>query len=61
MLLPVKARFGVYVAYTYYLSLFNKIKKLQPKKILEERIRIADFYKLLIVAKAGMKMQLNKV
>src|SRR4029079_888533 len=25
--LPVKARFGVYVAYKYYLSLFRKIKK----------------------------------
>ena len=28
--LPVKARFGVYVAYKYYLSLFRKIKKTKP-------------------------------
>ena len=27
--LPLKARFGVYVAYKYYLSLFRKIKRLQ--------------------------------
>ena len=27
--LPVKARFGVYVAFKYYLSLFKKIKKIQ--------------------------------
>lgn len=28
--LPMKARFGVYVAFKYYLSLFKKIKKMQP-------------------------------
>ena len=28
--LPLKARFGVYVAYKYYLSLFKKIKKMKP-------------------------------
>ena len=31
--LPVKARFGVYVAYKYYLSLFKKIKKTAPANI----------------------------
>ena len=31
--LPAKARFGVYVAYKYYFSLFKKIKKLQTKKL----------------------------
>ena len=34
--LPLKARFGVYLAYKYYLSLFKKIKKVQPQRILEE-------------------------
>ena len=57
--LPVKARFGVYVAYKYYLSLFKKIKKLQPQKILEDRIRIPDYGKILILAKAGIRSQLN--
>lgn len=57
--LPVQARFGVYVAYRYYLSLFNKIKKLQPQKILEHRIRIPDYGKFFILAKAGLKNQLN--
>ena len=36
----MKARFGVYVAYKYYLSLFDKIKKSQPQVLLEDRIRI---------------------
>ena len=57
--LPVKARFGVYVAYQYYLSLFNKIKTLPSKQILENRVRIPDFLKAFIVAKATVKMKLN--
>ena len=59
MHLPIKARFGVYVAYKYYLSLFRKIKKIQPQKILEQRIRIPDYSKLFIVAKAGIRSQFN--
>jgi 15-cis-phytoene synthase len=55
--LPAKARFGVYVAYKYYLSLFKKIKKLQPQKILEERVRIPNYGKVVIVAKAGLRSQ----
>ncbi|MBK7882952.1 MAG: phytoene/squalene synthase family protein [Chitinophagaceae bacterium] len=57
--LPVKARFGVYVAYKYYLSLFNKIKKMQASKILENRIRIPGYSKMFILAKASIQTQLN--
>ncbi|MCU0322893.1 MAG: phytoene/squalene synthase family protein [Chitinophagaceae bacterium] len=57
--LPMKSRFGVYVAYKYYLSLFNKIKKLQPQRIMQERVRIPDYGKFFIVAKAGLRSQLN--
>jgi phytoene/squalene synthetase len=57
--LPIKSRFGVYVAYKYYLSLFKKIKKLEPQRILEERIRIPNYGKAFIVAKAGLRSQLN--
>lgn len=57
--LPPKARFGVYVAYKYYLSLFRKIKKVPPQNILQYRIRIPDYGKMLILAKAGIRSQLN--
>ncbi|MEK0750768.1 hypothetical protein OSH65_25465, partial [Mycobacterium ulcerans] len=60
-LLPLKARFGVYVAYRYYQSLFNKIKKLQPAVILQERIRIPNVKKAMIVIRAGVKNQLNLI
>ena len=57
--LPVKARFGVYVAYKYYLSLFRKIKRVQPAKIMHERIRIPDHHKMMILLRAGIRSQLN--
>lgn len=57
--LPLKARFGVYVAYKYYISLFNKIKRLQAAKIMEERIRIPNYGKAVILAKAGLRSQFN--
>jgi 15-cis-phytoene synthase len=57
--LPLKARFGVYVAYKYYWSLFKKIKKLQAKRVMEERIRIPNYGKIMIVAKAGVRSQFN--
>ena len=57
--LPVKARFGVYVAYKYYVSLFKKIKKTAPVNILDQRIRIPNYGKVIIVAKASLRAQLN--
>lgn len=41
-LLPKDARFGVYVAYIYYLKLFQKIKGSKPEVILNERVRIPN-------------------
>jgi 15-cis-phytoene synthase len=59
--LPLKARFGVYVAYKYYLSLFKKIKRLKPARVLESRIRIPDYHKMMIVVRAGVKNQLRLI
>src|SRR3954454_9232735 len=59
MMLPVKTRFGVYAAYKYYMSLFNKIRKVQAKRIMEERIRIPNYGKAMILAKAGVRRQFN--
>ena len=59
--LPWKARFGVYTAYRYYYALFRKIKRLQPRKVLESRIRVPDLSKLFIVARAGMQHRFNLI
>ena len=59
--LPLKARVGVYVAYKYYFSLFKKIKRMEPARVLEERIRIPNYRKALIVLRAGLKHQLRLI
>lgn len=59
--LPWKARFGVYVAYKYYLSLFRRIRKVQPTRIMEKRIRIPVYSKAFILVRAGVKNQLKMI
>ncbi len=49
--LPRSARMGVYLAYCYYLRLFAKIKAVPFARIQEERIRVPDFQKLMMLAK----------
>ncbi len=57
--LPLKAKFGVYVAYKYYYSLFKKIKSTHHRHILQKRIRIPDYQKAYIVLQAGVKNRLR--
>nr|WP_222943947.1 phytoene/squalene synthase family protein [Pedobacter sp. N36a] len=40
--LPASSKFGVYLAYKYYLSLFKKIKSTSAEKIMHQRIRIPN-------------------
>ena len=60
-MLPWKARFGVYTAYRYYQALFRKICSLQPAKVLEQRIRVPDYQKALIVLNANWNHRLNLI
>jgi phytoene/squalene synthetase len=57
--LPKNARFGVYMAYKYYYKLFEKIKKLGPEKILNERIRIPDNKKYRLFVTSYVRHNLN--
>lgn len=57
--LPKKARLGVYVAYIYYRTLFNKICRVQPKHILETRVRIPNPQKVLLFAGSYLRNSLN--
>ncbi len=59
--LPFKAKFGVYVAYKYYYSLFKKIKRIAPQNILQHRIRIPNYYKAYIVVRATVKSRLRLI
>ena len=59
LLLPTKARFGVYVAYKYYLTLFKKIKSAEPQVLLQNRVRISNTFKAVILVKAGLRSSFN--
>ncbi len=47
--LPKGARFGVYIAYVYYLNLFRKIKSLPCDRITKERVRVRNRRKMLLL------------
>jgi phytoene/squalene synthetase len=57
--LPDGARFGVYVAYIYYLSLLRKIRRTAAAQILKERIRIPDSEKYRLLATSAFKHAFN--
>jgi len=42
MQLPAGAKFGVYLAYKYYLKLFKKIRQTNHKSVMQTRIRVSD-------------------
>lgn len=59
--LPITARFGVYLAYTYYLSLFKKIKKTAAHEIINERIRINNGQKLSLMMSSYLQFKIAKL
>lgn len=59
MNLPRGARMGVYLAYVYYQTLFNKIKQLPASRIQNERIRVPNPQKLALLAQTYLKYRLN--
>jgi phytoene/squalene synthetase len=59
--LPRSARFGVYVAYVYYLALFKKIQNTPIEIILRNRISIRKRHKARLLAYSFVKHQLNLI
>ena len=53
--LPKTCRFGVTMAYKYYLQLLLKIKKTSPEKIIKTRIRISNLSKLSLLISTSIK------
>ena len=52
--LPKSAKKGVFLAYSYYYSLFKKIKSTPAEKIMTKRIRIPNFTKFLLLIKVQL-------
>ncbi|MFM7055011.1 MAG: phytoene/squalene synthase family protein [Bacteroidota bacterium] len=56
MRLPKGVREGVYAAYVYYLELLRRIEKEPASRVMEMRIRVPDWLKAILLAKAQLKM-----
>jgi phytoene/squalene synthetase len=57
--LPRNSKFGVYLAYVYYHTLFQKIKKTHHQEILQKRIRVPNQTKYSLLVKSLVKYNLN--
>jgi 15-cis-phytoene synthase len=53
--LKPQVRLGVYLAYRYYLNLFEKIKQAQPQAILKQRFRVSNQKKGVLMLKATLR------
>ena len=59
--LPKSARFGVYLAYIYYINLFEKIKNTNAERVQLERIRVSDRRKVYLLFTSAVKAQMNLI
>jgi len=59
--LPKEARFGVYVAYKYYLQLLKKVDKTPARYLKEKRIRVSNSSKTYLLFHSYMEYKLKIV
>jgi len=59
--LPSSSRKGVFLAYSYYYSLFKTIEKTPAKQILQKRIRISNMLKIITLVKTKIQYRLNLI
>lgn len=57
--LPGSSRFGVYLAFRYYISLFQKIKKISAHRIINQRIRISNGKKLSLMMSSYLQYKIS--
>lgn len=58
-MLPIEAKFGVFMAYRYYHQLLKKLKKTPALQIKHSRIRVANHKKIELLMRSYVKYQLN--
>lgn len=58
-MLPRSSKGGVYLAYVYYRSLFNKIKRTPAHRILNERVRINNGKKISLMVNSMVVNKMN--
>lgn len=57
--LPKEAKFGVYVAYKYYLKLLKNIENASTKKLKESRIRVSNPMKTYLLLDSFFRFKFN--
>jgi phytoene/squalene synthetase len=58
-LLPIEAKFGVFMAYRYYSQLLKKLKKTPALEIKNTRIRVPNYKKIELLTRSFVKYHLN--
>lgn len=58
-MLPIEAKFGVFMAYRYYNQLLKKLKKTPALQIKQARIRVSNHKKVELLMRSYVKYQLN--
>ena len=58
-MLPIEAKFGVFMAYRYYNQLLKKLKKTPALQIKQARIRVSNHKKIELLMRSYVKYQLN--
>ncbi|MDG2172641.1 MAG: phytoene/squalene synthase family protein [Flavobacteriaceae bacterium] len=58
-LLPIEAKFGVFMAYRYYNQLLKKLKNTPAPEIKNSRIRVPNLKKIELLTRSYIKYQLN--
>ncbi len=58
-LLPIEAKFGVFMAYRYYNQLLKKLKNTPAPEIKNSRIRVPNLKKIELLTRSYVKYQLN--
>ena len=59
LMLPVEAKFGVYIAYRYYKRLLRKLKSVPSSEIMESRVRISNGLKISLLMRGYARYKLN--
>jgi len=59
--LPKGARLGVFTAFTYYQRLLKKIKRYSAEDVKEQRIRVSDRRKVLLLGSSAVKYRIGSI
>ena len=59
--LPQQVKFGVYLSYTYFYTLFRKIRKTPATVLLQKRIRIPNMKKYMLIIKTWLRFKTGRI